>query len=688
MCTLRLDARCARFVAVAVALLLWAAPARAGLSQDWYLYRARANLAIRNYSAAIEAFRKVLEDAPHHREALRGLAMAFEKNGQTDEAVATYDRYLEQHTDDPEIAFHQAANLQWSRYAYRRKDAIRYYRIGLAHDDDPAQRRKLARLLGQDRADLDDALVEYRRLVKANPSDRQLAAEYRKLLLWDDRHLDEAIAVHRDLVQERPGDRALALQYANLLARSPRHAGAAAKAYAQLLEGTPRDRKLRLAYARVLAKDPDRSREAADQLRMATGGSWNYENRLLYADLRAANADGREEALEHYRVLLAQRPKNTAVRLEYARLLGAQKSNNDQAIAEYEKVLHQQPENGAAHAGLAHALAWKGDSDRALHHERLATRHGVKGERLATLERDLAAGREPRSGGGLELIAQPGTTFDLYGLRVPLAGRMDVSPFFTTSVSAGSETFFGGPGGTATGAFFSAESELRPSRTDALRLELGYHTVRSGAAGLRGRAEWIHRADAVLLRPRLERQPRQDSLQSLVTHAVHSNVAALRLEHHTKTSRMWLDPQAGFAAGTGGDANLLLAVDGAAEREVLAWTGWSLWLGWESRLSHHGFDATASEGYFSPALFVSQTPLVFLRTNGDGPHSLDLGAGPSLQYERLHGGSDTLMPGAQVRAASHLRITPNLAFSAGAAFNRVGNAYLRFDTGGMLSYLF
>lgn len=686
MCTSRLDARCA-FV---LALLLWAAPAHAGLVQDWYLYRARANLEIRNYAAAIEAFRKVLDEAPHHREALRGLALAYEKNGQTDQAIDTYDHYLEQYTDDPEIAFRQAAHLGWSRYAYRRKDAIRYYRIGLAKKDDPAQRRKLAQLLAQDKADLDDALVEYRRLVRASPSDRQLAAEYRKLLLWDDRHLDEAIAVHGDLVEERPGDRALALEYARLQARSPRHARAAAKVYARLLEDEPRNQRLRLEYARVLAKDPARASEAADQLRTATSGKWNYENRLLYADLRAASGDGREEALTHYRALVQQRPRNTAVRLRYARLLGAEKSTNDEAIAQYEEVLRREPNNGAAHAGLAHALAWNGDDDRALHHERLAARHGVKGERLAALERDLGAGREPRSGGGLEFIAQPGSSFDLYGVRIPLSGRMDVSPFVTTSVGAGSETFVGRRNGAATGAFFSVENEFRASRTDALQLELGYHTLREGAAGLRGRLEWAHGADAFRIRPRLDRQPRQDSFESLVTHAVHANAAAVRFERNTEQSRIWLDPQIGFLAGSGADANLLLALDGGAEREMLRWTGWSLRLGWDSRLSHYGFDASAATagGYFSPTLFVNETPWLSLRTSADALYSFDFSAGPSLQYERLHEGQGALLGGAQARVTANLRLTQDLALAAGAAFNRMGNAYLRFDAGGSLFYIF
>ena len=68
--------------------------------------------------------------------------------------------------DDWQLAFEQARLLQWSRYAYRAKDAVRYLRMGLARRDDPARRRELARLLGRDRATLDEALDEYRRLAR------------------------------------------------------------------------------------------------------------------------------------------------------------------------------------------------------------------------------------------------------------------------------------------------------------------------------------------------------------------------------------------------------------------------------------------------------------------------------------------------------------------------------------------
>src|SRR5438128_3200918 len=122
------------------AVLLTTAPARADVGEQWYLLRARANMQIKNYKADIEAYRKALDKDPKSREALKGLAVASEANGQTDEAIAAYDRYLAGYQDDPEAAFKQAHVLEWSRYKYRHDDAIRYYRIGLTHRDDPKER--------------------------------------------------------------------------------------------------------------------------------------------------------------------------------------------------------------------------------------------------------------------------------------------------------------------------------------------------------------------------------------------------------------------------------------------------------------------------------------------------------------------------------------------------------------------
>ncbi|HEX8907689.1 MAG TPA: tetratricopeptide repeat protein, partial [Anaeromyxobacteraceae bacterium] len=203
---------------LALTVVLAAAPARAGVTEEWYLLRGRSNMQIKNYRAAVEAYQKAFELNPGSREASRNLALAYELNGETDRAIAQLDRYLSRFDDDPELAFKQARWLGWSRYGYRRADAIRYYRMGLARQDDPARRRELARLLGRDRATLDEALVQYRMLLAAAPGDAALRAEYQKLLLWDPRHRQEAIAELGREAEARPGDAALQLRLARLLA--------------------------------------------------------------------------------------------------------------------------------------------------------------------------------------------------------------------------------------------------------------------------------------------------------------------------------------------------------------------------------------------------------------------------------------------------------------------------------------
>ena len=143
--------------ALLVAVLAAPNAVHGGLAESWYLSRGRANMQIENYGAAIEAWRKALELNPSGREASQSLCWALLRNGETDRAVAELDRHLGRFPDDWQLAFEQARLLQWSRYAYRAKDAVRYLRMGLARRDDPARRRELARLLGRDRATLDDS---------------------------------------------------------------------------------------------------------------------------------------------------------------------------------------------------------------------------------------------------------------------------------------------------------------------------------------------------------------------------------------------------------------------------------------------------------------------------------------------------------------------------------------------------
>ena len=151
----------------AVVTLLPAADAQGSeLKESWYMDRGKANMEIKNYKAAIEAFEKLIELNPDNREAMRLLGLAYELQGLTDKAIMHYDRYLNRFPDDAEIAFKQARYLEGSRYEYRKKDVIKYYRMGLKVQEHHDNRHRLAKLLAANKNTLDEAVKEYRILLK------------------------------------------------------------------------------------------------------------------------------------------------------------------------------------------------------------------------------------------------------------------------------------------------------------------------------------------------------------------------------------------------------------------------------------------------------------------------------------------------------------------------------------------
>lgn len=189
------------------------------LKESWYMSRGKANMNIKNYKAAIEAFEKLIEINPDNREALRLLGLAYERQGLTDKAIGHYDRYLERFPDDAEIAFKQARYLEDVRLSYRRDDAIEYYRRGLkTKPQSHENRRRLARLLAGNKKTIDEAADEYEILVKSNPRDAGLRAEYARLLGGNLDTVDDAIEQYRILLDQHPKDsaahRELAAAYA------------------------------------------------------------------------------------------------------------------------------------------------------------------------------------------------------------------------------------------------------------------------------------------------------------------------------------------------------------------------------------------------------------------------------------------------------------------------------------------
>src|SRR6185503_6399893 len=107
--------------AALAALALWlplatlaAEPTAKEGTETWYLDRARSNMQIGNYKAAIEAYQKAVKLNPNNRDAMKQLGEAYEKQGLTTDAIKQYDRYLERFHDDADIAFKQGDYLGWS----------------------------------------------------------------------------------------------------------------------------------------------------------------------------------------------------------------------------------------------------------------------------------------------------------------------------------------------------------------------------------------------------------------------------------------------------------------------------------------------------------------------------------------------------------------------------------------------
>jgi tetratricopeptide (TPR) repeat protein len=712
-----------RALLVAVALAAVPLAASAGVSEQWYLLRGRSNMKIKNYRAAIEAFQKACELDPASREASRSLVLAYERNGETDRAIAQLDSYLARFGDDPEMAFKQARWLGWSRYAYRRGDAIRYYRMGLRSQDDASRRRELARLLARDKATLDEALGEYRTLLAAAADDGALRAEYHELLLWDPRHRPEAITELTRDADAHPEDGARALAVARLLADEPGREGEAAEryrgalarrddarvelelarvlarahrraealvAYGRAVELRPRDVGVRLERARVLAGERARRPEAlAEYRRVLEARPKDLGLRLEYARLLAADESGREAALGEVARLAREAPDSREVRLTYARLLGARRDTSEAAIAQYEREAEVRPESTEAHAGLARAYAWNGDADRALWHaDRALAREPAQPE-VSRLRADLGRGREPWLGGVARALSSQSGGKDLLGVQGGLRASRELTPFARGTLEGGAESF-AGEDRSADGARFALEVEGRPSTEARLEAALAYDGVRGGAAALTGRLGYTHGTPEERLGLFAERRARLDSFTAFAGDAsgrlglASENVVGATVAFLAGALRIELRPEAGAVTHAVSPANGYLGGTATVALPLAAGGAWRLAAALESRGAHYAEDRSAtsgdarpSDGYFSPSLFLSETARAVLVGEAPLRWRFELALGPALQLVEGAPG-DGVHAGGDARVALWWRAGDRVWWSVSASGERVGTSYTRF----------
>lgn len=196
-------------ILMALSLVLWNTSGQAqGFTESWYMSRGNSNMEIGNYKAAIEAFEKVVEINSNNREAMRSLGIAYERQGLKDKAIEQFDRYLAKVDDDPEIAFKQAQALEWSRYAYREKDMLKYYKMGLKRKDDPRMRLKYATHLARYKESSQEAIVQFEKVLVREPRNVEAHRGLAKAYAWlgdNDRALYYT-NLARDYARREPGD--------------------------------------------------------------------------------------------------------------------------------------------------------------------------------------------------------------------------------------------------------------------------------------------------------------------------------------------------------------------------------------------------------------------------------------------------------------------------------------------------
>lgn len=495
------------------------------IKEGWYMMRGKSNLKIRNYSAAIEAFKGAVEINGNNKEAVKLLGQSCELQGMTDQAISAYESYVNKFSDDASIAFKLGDLLQWERYSYRKLDAVKYYRKGLSLENNNVYRHKLAKLLAAKKETSSEALFEYRKLMKADPQNKTYQKEFRALLLWDDKRLGEAVTEYRKLAQENPDDYQIQYEYAKLCARDKSYNDEAVKVYTSLVAKRKSDVALREEYADVLAANPQKFNDAKKEYEFVLSKNSSLRTREKYADLLSTRQSQRGEAQKQYGIIVKSDPSNVKIRMKYAGLLGSNKKTVPEAIRQYETVLKYKPDNGYAHAGLAKAYAWMGNRDKAAFHSALAVKYAPKNKEVMDLKRELTRGREPFIGGIVEYLYQPGDWNGINGVAIGAQGRYDILPELTLKGKIGYETWSAGDEyqGTAKGGVLKAGAVYRFETVHAAEMMLGHHSLIRTGNGMDLLLQYVLSIPDFEIKAGFSRDLLYESIASLAGHDTYLN---------------------------------------------------------------------------------------------------------------------------------------------------------------------
>ena len=93
---------------------------------------------------------------------------------------------------------------------------------------------------------------------------------------------------------------------------------------------------------------------------------------------------------------------------------------------------------------------------------------------LTTLRQDMLKGREPTVEGVIGVLAQPEKPFELYEFRIGSRGKVNFTPFTTTTLEVGTENFWSAKENLA-GSYISLANQVRFNHSNRFDAILEYH---------------------------------------------------------------------------------------------------------------------------------------------------------------------------------------------------------------------
>lgn len=405
-----------------------------------------------------------------------------------------------------------------------------------------------------------------------------------------------------------------------------------------------------------------------------------------------------QDALKYYRMGLS-RKNDARMRIKYATILARRKETNNEAIEQFKKVLDQSPRNREAHIGLARAYAWNGHRDLAAYHASQVSDGGAS--EIRALKGDLKRGHEPEVAAVVDGIYQPNSVYQMDGFSIGARGRHDVGPFLTFKEKVAWD-YYTGNGLEVSGPLFDLAAQYRASEDTHLNAILGYRSMTANRGGdilfnINGQFKNGNETTS----PGFERVLLQDSL---IAYAGKNTLGKSRL-YNLYTEFRWdfeqvklsVKPFLGLITSASSPVNFRIGSTINVSYLFSDTSDWQIATAYRANFMHYGKDHSASiyrteepygDAYFSPRLYLEQAPLLQIKWKSSERQTLGLEAGPAFQIIHQYGQPNAFQVGLISNGSLEYQASQHLFFWIHAGYTQASSVYSQVSASSGCSYLF